>query len=405
MTRSAAAVALRCLLIAALLTGAIFCVRFARAAFLFEQDTAVSIAKAAALVRFNSAYVEHLAAWQPERKMALLQRAVQLNPFNVDAWIQLGLISEMERHDAASAERYFLRAAEVDHMFLPKWTLTNFYFRQQNAAEFFRWARATLQISPYSPDPVFTQMWLMSQDASQIARAIPDRGGVLLAYAGFLANAHQYQAVAPVVARLVAVARNHNPVDYGRDDQIGPLEDRLLDSGNVQPALDIWRSMSQGKWIQLPVPNALHPLTNGDFAVPFFRHGFDWIPISSADAMIQQSPAEKCVRITLSGSQPEHCVLLRQYLPGEANRRYRLTWNANTEGMQVASGLAWHLYPAPNERQSELVSSDLFASNKNWEFVSPPTGLALLSLEYTRPLGSVRATGTAVLGCVSLAEE
>ena len=89
--------------------------------------------------------------WQPERKITLLKRAVELNPFNVEAWIQLGLTFEMERHDAASAERYFLRAAQVDRMFLPKWTLTNFYFRQQNEREFFRWAKATLEITPYSP--------------------------------------------------------------------------------------------------------------------------------------------------------------------------------------------------------------------------------------------------------------
>ncbi len=118
-------------------------------------------------------YVAKLAEWQPDKKAALLERAVHLDPFDARSWIQLGLTAEMQQHDISAAELYYLRAAHVNHMFLPKWTLTNFYFRQQREPEFFHWAKATLEITPYSPDPVFTQMWLISQNADQIANAIP----------------------------------------------------------------------------------------------------------------------------------------------------------------------------------------------------------------------------------------
>ncbi len=398
---------LRFALIAAALAGAFYSAVFAVASLLFRQDTGASIARAVqtrAVQQFLCGSSGFVAA--RDRKVALLQSAVQLNPFDVQAWIQLGFTSEFERHDPASAERYYVRAAQVDRMFLPKWTLTNFYFRQQNQPEFFRWARATLEITPYSPDPVFAQMWLITQDPRRIAPAIPDRGGVLLAYAGFLASEHQYDAVAPVVQRLIHAAGSANPVNYGRDDQIGPLEDRLLGAGDLSAARAIWQSMSQAKWVALPLPTPAHPLNNGRFNIPFFAHGFDWAPVSTPGVELIQSPSNGLFRVALSGNQPEDCILLRQYVPLERNRSYRLQWQAEGQALDSPSGLAWHLYPVPNPKALDWTSSDLLAQPAPaGQFQSGAGDLYLLTLEYTRPLGSIRATGTAILRSVSLAEE
>lgn len=397
---------LRRILVAAALVAAIYSSVLAYASLLFRRDTAASVSEAVRLVPFDSPYLARLAAWQPEQKVALLHRAVTLNPFEVQAWIQLGLTAEFEQHDPSSAERYFRRAAEVDHMFLPKWTLTNFYFRHQNRTEFLRWAKATLEITPYPPDPVFMQMWLLTQDPVQIARAIPNRAGVLLSYASFLANAHQYQAIAPVVKRLVKAAGTGNPIDYGRDDQIGPAVDRLLTDGELGPALDIWQSMSEAKWVKLPVPTSAHPLNNGNFAALFFGHGFDWAPIPSDGVEILQAPAENNLRVTLSGMQNEHCVLLQQYVPLASNRLYRLRWAAVAENIESPSGLAWHIHPVPNSDENKLAAPDLLQpSATDWKFLSPGSGLCLLTLEYTRPLGTTRASGSVILRSVWLTEE
>lgn len=397
----------RWVLVAAALVGAYYSAVFARAALLFQQDTAASVPAAVALVPYNGSYVARLSAWQPANKIALLKRAVELNPFDVDSWIQLGLSAEMQQHDVRSAEQYYLRAWQVDRMFLPRWTLTNFYFRQQNPAQFFRWAKATLQITPYPADPVFTQMWLMSQDADQIGVTIPDRAPILLQYASFLANTHQYAAVAPIVRRLIAAAGSRNPAGYGRDDQIGPAEDHLLADGDLQAALDIWNSMKRANWVELPAPTPAHPLNNGDFQVPFFHHGFDWAPVPSSGVTIDQFPTEKNVRITFSGTESEHCVLLQQYIPLQPNRAYRLTWQADNRGIEMPSGLAWRVYPIPNQHQTHLSAPDLLNhAPVTWDFTSPQAAtLNLLTLEYTRPIGSTRATGDVMLRQVSLEEQ
>lgn len=395
----------RYLLAAAALVGAYFSFVFARASLAFHEDTAESVATAARLVPFNGAYQARLAGWRPADKIALLRRAVELNPFDVQSWIQLGLTAEVEQHDANLAERYYLRAADVDHMFLPKWTLTNFYFRQQRADDFFHWANLTLAITPYAADPVFAQMWLMSQDSQRIARAIPDRASVLLGYASFLANAHQYQAVPPIVDRLVKTAGKGKPADFGRDDQIAPMEDRLLAAGDLESALAVWQSMRQANWVSLPTPTPQRPLNNGNFDVPFFKHGFDWAPIPINGVTLDHVASEKLVRITFSSDEPEYCALLRQYVPLAPNRAYRLSWQADAESMGAPSGLAWDLYTVADNAQTSLASGDLLeAKSGMWDFRSSGADLYLLKLEYKRPLGTVLATGAVTLRGVSLKE-
>ncbi|MGA8030202.1 MAG: hypothetical protein WB992_23920, partial [Bryobacteraceae bacterium] len=378
-----------------------------RASFLFQQNTAKSVPAAVRLVPYNSAYVARLADWEPNQKAALLHRAVDLNPFAAESWIQLGLSAEMEQRDVALAERYLLRAAEVDRMYLPKWTLTNFYFRQQRANEFFTWAKASLAISPFSPYPVFAEMWLFSPDAAKVASWIPDRPRILVQYAIFLADSHQFDAIPPIVQRLVIAAGSNDPAGNGRDGLIAPIEDRLLAAGELRGALQIWTSMKNGRWIDLPTPTPQRPLTNGDFRIPFFGHGFDWAPVASNGARVEQLADRKEVRITLSGMQPDNCALLQEYVPLDPNRFYHMQWRAAAQGMEGPTGLAWRLHAIRNNPSADLNSNDLLSSESGtWDF-RPQAGteLFLLSLDYSRPIGNVRASGTVELPAISLKEQ
>lgn len=383
---------------------AYYSARFGYASYLFHQDTAISVPAAVHLIPYDATYLAKLAEWQPDKKVALLQRVVHLDPFDARSWIQLGLTTEIQRHDISTAELYYLSAAHVSHMFLPKWTLTNFYFRQQRESEFFHWAKATLEITPYSPDPVFTQMWLISQNADQIAKAIPNSPRILLLYAAFLSNTNHATDLPPIVQRLIAAAGNSDPPAHGRDGFIAPIEDRLLAGGYLRPALRIWTSMKNGGWINLRVPTTSQPLINGDFAAPFWGHGFDWSVINSPGVSVDQIPEQKKVRLTLSGSEPERCSLLQQYVPLQPHRAYRLEWRAEAHGVDLPSGFAWRVSPVPSDSQINLGSGDLLTpSLRVWNFTCPGgTNLFRLTLDYIRPFGNTLANGTVDLHSVSL---
>jgi hypothetical protein len=334
--------------------------------------------------------------------MALLSRAVALNPFDFESLIQIGFAHEFQNQDIGAAERYYLKAASVNKMFLPKWTLTNFYFRQERRIEFFQSGMATLAITPYSPDPVFTQMWLMSQDATTIARAVPDRPRTLLAYAWFLSNNHQYAAVPSIVKRLIAAVGKSDPHAWGRDDLLPAIEDRLVGAGDRESALSVWTSMVRAGWLQQSVPSGAHPVTNEQFKIVFFPHGFDWIPAELDGIRLDQFPSEGFLRIQFSGDQPERGTLLWQYLPLDAGRTYDFRWKIESRLSDSPSGLTWHLQPVETSPVAELVSSDLAGlTPQAWQVRVPSgPGLYRLSLEYARPLGHSRARGTVVLKSV-----
>ncbi len=401
--KSAAAFFLRYLLIAGAIAGAYYSSILARASYLFAEDTAASIPAAVELVPYKSEYVARLAAWHKYERIPLLKKATELNPFDYDSLIQLGLISEMSQGDPKSAETYFLKAAAVNHMYEPKWTLTNFYFRMQNAGEFFRWANETLKISPYDGAPVFTQMWLMSQDASRLSAVVPDRPRSLVQYTWFLSNSQQYSAIPPIIQRLVRVVGHDDPRGWGRDDLIASSIDHVLASGDVHTALQIWSTLRDGRWINQGVPDANHPLTNGDFRLTFYRHGFDWAPSDAEGVHIDQFPNEPSIDISLSGDQAEHCELMHQYVAVEPGFLYKLTWNAEGQGIPAGSGVSWHLRPANRDVGVDLVSTDLLNKPQSWEFVAPPNiNGFLLTLEFNRALGHVRPTGHITLRSVAM---
>lgn len=388
------------------LAGCYYSALLATAAYVFDRNTAASTGMAARLVPYNPKYIARLSDWEPQQRAALLQRATGLNPFDSASWIQLGLLTELDRHDPQDAERYYLKAAAVDHMFQPKWTLTNFYFRRQNEDQFFRWARATLDITPYAPDPVFTQMWLMTQDARRIEAAIPERPRTLLQYAAFLASRKRFLSIPPIVQRLVDAVPARDAHVWGRDDMLAEIEDRLLAEGHRDAALRVWADMRHAGWIAGTIPTPDHPLTNGEFSVPFYGHGFDWVAVTAAGVVIDPLPDKKSLRMTLSGDQAEHCDLLRQYIPVEAGREYEMQWLATGLQINVPSGLSWRVQPVPGSNTSapSLFSGDLLRSPAGvWRFRVPAaTSLCTLTLEYARPSGAARAHGVVRLESISL---
>jgi tetratricopeptide (TPR) repeat protein len=394
---------LRVVVIAGAAAAAIYSLILARAAYLFQQDTPVSVAAAVRLQPRNAAYLDRLASWQPDDRRTLLRRSVAEDPFNFNAWIRLGLLAEMQAGDNSAAEQYYLKAAAVNHMFLPRWTLANFYFRQQKPGEFFHWTRQTLEITPYASDPVFAQMWQATQNQDLLNAAIPDRPRVLLQYAWFLSTNKHFASIPYTVERLVQAVGKDDPGKWGRDDLLAAAEDHMLAAGEGQPAINVWSTMKQAGWLEQSVPNDQRPLTNGDFRLRFYRHAFDWVTNESPGTRVEQYVESNDVRINLHGDEPEKCTLLQEYVAAAPSARYNVTWRAQADDLSAPSGLAWHLHAIGGGTVPEVVSPDLLSPHPAWEFTTPAGAKTfLLSLEYARPMGVTRAHGAIVLKAVTM---
>ena len=163
--------ALTAVCLAALLLGIVWNLLFAIADLSARRNQTDGTHLAMRLVPANAAYPAQLAdqvyASDPAAAKSLLQRAVKLNRYNASSWIQLGLLSE-SGNEIPQAEGALLQAASVDSTFLPSWSLANFYFRQENVARFWYWARRAAQMVPDDATPLFRLAWYLSPDAQEI---------------------------------------------------------------------------------------------------------------------------------------------------------------------------------------------------------------------------------------------
>jgi hypothetical protein len=381
------------------LAGACFSGLLGLGSYLFHKGDRQSVETAARLIPFNPTYLARLSGYEPAKRTELLKRAAALDPFSTQVWLQLGFDAEFHHADFAGAEKYYLRSASVSHLFLPRWTLANYYFRRQDKPAFMHWAHAALEITPYTADPIFTEMWLLDPDHSRLDAELPDRPGILVQYLSFLMNARQFGSVPPIIERLVALVPAESAPAFGLYDIIGPELDGLIGAGYVAESLRAWRALSSHQWIPFSTPTPDRPLTNGEFA-PIYSHGFDWSIVNNGGASSSQPRNSRGIDIELTGYQPENCELLRQWIPVGPSRRYRMQWKVESSGLTNPAGLIWRIRAG----NADLGSPDLLSDHSSgWEFQTPSkTEIASLSLEFQRPLGHIKSSGSLRLQSVTI---
>src|SRR4029079_15733325 len=169
--------------------------------------------------------------------------------------------------------------------------------------------RAALNISYGDRRLAYELCWRMTQDPDEIAAlGIPPQHDVLAPYLIYVLE-HHHEAVGRAAITLAAL---HN-----RDD-VSLLEsacDFLIEQGKVAEARELWAHLGR---------QSAGLIADGDFAKEPRGHGFDWRPAHSQG--ITHVQVSGALRVLLSGTQPESCELLRQYVALEPGYWYSLRW-------------------------------------------------------------------------------
>jgi hypothetical protein len=169
--------------------------------------------------------------------------------------------------------------------------------------------------------------------------------------------------------------------------------------------------MHQRGWVRTPAPSASAPLTNASFREPFLGHGFDWSFLPVHGVVSDQYAELAKISLTFDGTQPESCRLLQHFIPVKGGGAYRMNWQAESADLREAFGLKWRIFAVTSESDKRpiapLTGPELMMGGQpdgSWEFTVPPTWqTALLTLEYERPLGQVRAEGSISIRDLSMA--
>jgi hypothetical protein len=377
-------------------------VRLAIADYWFQKETASATAKAVAITPGQEEYLVRLALLagdeDPPRALAALERAVALNPSDGSAWVDLGLRRE-EAGDFLGAEQSLLRAAREDKTYLPRWTLTNYYFRRSNWVRFWYWAKAAAPMIYGDPLPLFHLCGRVQEDGMLIERLDIRQPALQAAYLFHLLDSGHAELAGAASRRLMA----------GNQTTDMPLLleacDRLIEKQRIDDAEAIWDGLARAGRLPVQLRAGTDSLlTNGNFVISPPGHGLDWrLPeLVGISASREENPAG--LRLTFSGMQPEDAEPLVQFVPVEEKRRYELQFAYRTAGIRADSGVAWTAEELDGTRIAE--SADLSSGEQadNCMTFLTPAGCRMirLSLRYRRHPGTTRIAGYLVLRQVAL---
>jgi tetratricopeptide (TPR) repeat protein len=372
----------------------------ALADYWFQQQTLAGTSKAARLEPDSAAYHVRLAALlqdidAPASRQAL-ERAVALNPWDSQSWVELGLRDEAAG-DLVGAERNLLQAARIDKQYFPNWSLMNYYFRRGDAVKFWFSTRQAVAMAYGDLTPLFNLCWKVSSDGALIARELDIRNADTEAkYLTYLTRQNRIEAMTRAAARLLGWNREAD----------GPILlttcDRLIANNRSDGAIPIWNKLAELHRIPFEAlaPRLGRSLTNGDFTTLPASLGFDWRLPGTAGVMASLEERPPALRISFSGRQPESCEMLTQFLPVLENSTYELRFLYRTTGIAVGTGLGWRISDRTGARI--LAQSESLASQDEREGSLPfnttaRTGLVHLTLGYLRTLGTTRIEGSIIL--------
>jgi tetratricopeptide (TPR) repeat protein len=373
-------------------------VRFALADYFYTENTISSLTEAVALAGGDAEYrallAEHLEGVGTDPDPLFL-RAAALSPEDSRYWIRLGFSAET-KGNYQKAEQYLLKGASVNRKFDPAWALMNFYFRRDEAAQFWIWADKALAMSYGDASAIFRLMWDMSDDARLIRSHVLPRRDLLAGYLYFLELNRHPEAARDVASDLASVG------DAGDVQFLMQYCDQAL-AFDPAAALEVWNTMCRRKLLALP---ELNPARGAIVADPEFSlfpstPGFGWRFTVPDGVTVAPAPDRRGIRIDFSANQPEDCVLIYTELPVQANSRYQLHYNSSYESGASISGLSWEV--SSSLSGVPVVASADFPAGSGPGTVDFETHAEIpvrLQLRYRRPLGSVRARGAVIVESV-----
>ena len=368
--------------------GVWYSLNLARADYLFRQNTEQSVRAAIRLEPDAGEYYMHLALFDDAHAQNLLETAIKLDPYNAQADIELGLRLEAAG-DYPLAEKQLLEAYDVDHTYLPRWSLANFYFRRDNLPAFWVWARSAADMPADDIGPLFELCWRVTPDPEKIANAIlNDKPELIRQYITFLLAKDQLGAVAVVVPHLIRL---------GNPETDRPLlfsvVNRLVASDDAAASNALWHLLIQQQWVIADTT----PPNNGDFLREPLPVSFDWSLPEYAG--LHSWPGSSGLETEFTGSQPEDCIVAEQVVdltPGN----YTMAYAYHTSDIPPDTGIHWQVLDTKSNTiiaQSPDLSSDGL-KNSAMEFSVPPdNSLFRLRLVYKRALGTPRISGMLVI--------
>ena len=356
----------------------------ARADYLFKKDTGQSVRAAIRLVPDGWEYYMRLSELDRAPARELLTESLRLNRYNAQADIELGLQYEADG-DFAHAEKQLLEAYDVDHTYMPRWSLANYYFRRGDLPQFWAWARSAAAMPNDDIGSLFELCWRVSPDPEKITRAIlNEKPEMIRQYIQFLLGKDQADAAAKVALHLM---KSGDP----QSDRalMFAIVNRLVFLNDAAAASTLWKGLIERQWVYA---DSTIPY-NASFLREPLSVAFDW---SLPDYQgLHSWPGASGLESEFSGSQPEDCAIAEQTVvlsPGN----YAMSYSYRTSDIPLTSGIRFQILDAKSNTvlaESPDLSSDALLYSGFGFSVPAAVPLLRVRLAYRRALGTPRISG------------
>jgi hypothetical protein len=234
------------LLVVALLVGiwlSFFGIRSAIARYGAEGVTAQRLEMAVRLEPSNPAYWYLLGRYQQyhleevgsARAEQSFRRAIDLNPLDTDAWLDLGTAHELEGKTVEAREAYREAQKSYPTSADVSWRYGNFLLRQGDQPAAFAELRRAIEADPRRTEAVFSVAYRANPDIDEILRQLlPAKQSVYVRVIGLAARANQLAVGKAVWAQLFQL---HPRLAIGDFDG---LVHGLLLTGEFSEARRVW---------------------------------------------------------------------------------------------------------------------------------------------------------------------
>jgi tetratricopeptide (TPR) repeat protein len=281
-----------------------------------------------------------------------------ISPRSSAPLIDRGLAAE-RAGDLASAERDLLEAARLDHLYLPAWTLANFYFRRHDADRFWPWACRAAALVYDDPAPLLQLADRM--DPGHAAGRLGDSPKLARVYLDVLIREANFDEATAVARKMLL--RN----DREDRPRLRAFTTHLIAANRHADALEIWNNLGESE-------ASLHHSPSGE--------GFDWrLPPSPGISSLWRTGT---LDFAFDGGEPDTSPLVDRVIATDPRAR-RLAFEYSTD----LPGLRWAL---DNIESPELIASSPWR-DAEWTLPLHAAPFGRLVLFYRRDVGVPRAEG------------
>jgi hypothetical protein len=321
----------------------------------------------------------------------LYESATRLSPHDAQFWADLGDGYDWagRSHDALDAFQHardlFPNSPDIN------WRLANFYVRAGKIPEALDALRMVLLEDGTAARKVFTLATNATRDKEAILEILPPQAPVFFVYLNFRIEKGDIAGAEEVWARFL---QRDLPFDLR---EAFPFFDALIQHKELGQLSETWSALAQRfpAQIQRVVPGS-SLVTNGSFEFDILNGGFDWrvIPTDGAVVGLDSVGAlegSRALRVTFDGSRNIEYGHVFQYVPVQANTRYRFSGHMRAQAITTDSGPRLQICDA-YDMSRLLVSTENLVGTSGWseqhaEFRTP-ADTRLLLVRLIRPVSN-----------------